>query len=357
MRNILTKSLGIFSPSGLVLLATCTVTLLAAWNTGANLYYLVTAGALSLLLLALAFSRLNLRRLTVNYEAPQAVHRGEPFGFMIRAENRKRFLHTYSINIAIGSTGAGAFVVSVPPGKAADLRLSHRFDKRGVFLLPEVTFSSSFPFGLCRVRRVVPQEGEIVVYPRVWSLRTRELTPVSANPATRRLSLSQGDEFFALRDYAPGDDIRHIAWRASARVDRLLVKDLEQEHARYIMLIFDTRLPKELPDAEERFEEAVEVAASLAITLLQGRFSVSIVTPSWRLEEGDGHAQALKILDFLARVQYTEAPGLGDFAEGAVAEECDRAAFITISADPRQWGLSTGGARGKVLDPREIVRA
>jgi len=357
MKDILTKRLWLFSPSGLVLLATCTVTLLAAWNTGANLYYLVTAGALSLLLLALAFSRLNLRRLTVNYEAPQAVHKGEPFGFMIRAENRKRFLHTYSINIAIGSADAGAFVVSIPPGKAADLRLSHRFDKRGVFPLPEVAFSSSFPFGLCRVRRLVRQNGEIVVYPRVLSVRTRELTPASASAPIRRLSLGQGDEFFALRDYAPGDDIRHIAWRASARVDRLLVKDLEQEHARYVMIIFDTRLPEELPDAEQHFEEAVELAASLAVTLLQERFSVSIVTPSWRIEEGDGHAQALKVLDFLARVQYTPTTELGDFAESAIAEECDRAAFIAISADPRQWGLSTGGARTKVLDPRELLRA
>ena len=171
-------------------------------------------------------------------------------------------------------------------------------------------------------------------------------------PQTAR---SHGDEFYSLRDYMPGDDIRRIAWRQSARSNKLLVKELEQETARYILFVFDTRV-HDIEELEDHFEDAVELIASLAITLLNRQYKVALQTPDHYISEGEGKGHTIAILDFLARVNPVEAEGGSGF-NFAQSLDTKRSTNLFVSADPSTWGRAATGARGKVLHPQDVIHA
>ncbi|MGH8234417.1 MAG: DUF58 domain-containing protein [Rhodanobacteraceae bacterium] len=94
---------------------------------------------------------------------------------------------------------------------------------RGWIPLPRMQVSSTLPFGLFRAWSWITPEQEVLVYPRILHDAT---PPVRNNDPNERTA--GGDEFAGLRDYHPGDPIRHVAWKASARHDQLLVREFDR---------------------------------------------------------------------------------------------------------------------------------
>ena len=70
--------------------------------------------------------------------------------------------------------------------------------------------------------------------------------------------------FHALREYVPGDDLRHVHWRSSARAGQLLVRQYHDTRRTHATLLVDTRRDAY---AESDFELALSVAASLTTRL------------------------------------------------------------------------------------------
>lgn len=112
---------------------------------------------------------------------------------------------------------------------ATDVTLTVPTLQRGWQPLPRVRLWSTWPLGLFRAWSWLHPDVSVLVWPQ----------PELAGPPPRGLAeaahhmrLHQGDELAALRDYRAGDPQRHIAWKASASHDRLLVKDFEQPRDR-----------------------------------------------------------------------------------------------------------------------------
>ena len=344
--------------TGWVFIISFVLLLLAAWNTGANLLYIITGGTGSFILVSLALTGNGLRRLDVTREGPSAVHRAEKFPVTVRLENHNWLFPVTSLRIerqqAPGQSAA--YVLRVPARRAVVVRMTEMFEKRGVHALPEIVLVSAFPFGLFERRRSVPDTSEVVVYPRVFSVRANLLEQLPGACPLPMITVGDGDEFFSLREYIPGDDVRHVAWRASARRGTLLVKEMARETSRYIVFVIDTQQRLEIDRYDEHFEEVIEIVASLAVGLLGKQYTVAIATPNYVLVGGEGKTQERRILDALARVMQDEAtpPGFAWFSPG---EECGRASYVFASPDPQQWG-SRGPRMGTwILDPREAVRA
>jgi uncharacterized protein (DUF58 family) len=126
------------------------------------------------------------------------------------------------------------------------------------------------------------------------------------------VSLSQrvGDsqELTALREYRPGDPMRHIHWRSFARFGEPVVKEFQDEFFTRYALVLDT-FGEALPEAS--FEAAVSVAASFVDgmhtqdALLDLMF---VEDRAWRLTIGRGLGRQSDLLRVLAFV----APRPGD---------------------------------------------
>jgi uncharacterized protein (DUF58 family) len=329
---------------GWVFIVIAVLVQLAAWNTGENLLYLVSGGLVSYIAVSLLLPVRMLSGLKVYRSAPASVYRDEPFAVTIRIENHKRLLPSLSLRVTSAADAKiqaqCGYVVKAPAQAAAVLRLSHALPRRGVHVLPPVTVASGFPFGLFERRRTFAAATEVVVYPRVNALRATTLEQMYGGGETPRLLRGDSDEFFCLRDYSPGDDLRRISWKISARLRKLVVREMEPSTSHNILIGVDTCRVPEMVDFDEQFENAVDLAAS----------------PDRSLELGEGTAQVRRVLDVLARIEPVSAHEYGpdwfdDFGDMGTM------AYAYVSADSSRWGARVGLSGTRVLDPREVVHA
>ena len=87
-------------------------------------------------------------------------------------------------------------------------------------------------------------------------------------------------EFAEHRAYYPGDEIRHVDWRAYGKTDRYFVKEYEEETNLRAMLVLDASGSMKYRGAQatSKFEYARQVAASLAYLLFSQRDAVGLLT-------------------------------------------------------------------------------
>lgn len=350
--------------AGRVFLVFGIVAIFPAWNTGNNLLYLLAAGFYSILLTSWMAARMSPRTIRLLRETPQAVHRNEPFAATIRVESLRKILPLYSISIEYTGTQSvpRAYILSLPARSDATVRITDTFQKRGVHQLAPVRLTTAFPFGLIEAAITFVDDREIVVYPRITPLRAVGLDSAAGAGDAPRLTKADGNEYFSLRDYVPGDDLRRIAWRVSARMGNLIVRELEHETVRFVTIVFDARFdPKSMaperhendPD-DDTFEQAVEMAASLAVSLLQRQYTVAVLANDRSLNEGEGQSHVLKVLDFFARIEPLQlnAPDV----YGRIRQiDNPYTTYLCISPDPDAWG--THVSVGKIVHPAEVLRA
>jgi uncharacterized protein (DUF58 family) len=93
---------------------------------------------------------------------------------------------------------------------------------------------------------------------------------------SRRVGI--GTEFFGLRDYVPGDELRKINWKASARSDGLLTNEFEAECSGDATLILDARLEANVGNIEDcAVEHGVRAASTIASQILKDKNRVGLI--------------------------------------------------------------------------------
>jgi len=90
-------------------------------------------------------------------------------------------------------------------------------------------------------------------------------TPLEAAPTPARLVRGPGTEFYSIREYMEGDDYRLIEWKATARLQKLMVKELRMEAASPTLIVMAPGPGgDEGPPGETPFEVMARIAAGLA---------------------------------------------------------------------------------------------
>ena len=330
--------------------------LLAAWNTGTNLLYIIFAGLVSFLLLSLLLSKHNLRKTHLVQQGPESVHRGQDALMTLSVENGKRHVPAVGLRLESSNRSDGplAHLIKVPPKGGAMVHAAQSFPKRGLWPLPDVTICSAFPFGLAESWVTFEGEGEVLVFPRVWPVTSEPLLENEGTGQSRKPARNQGAEFFSLRDYVRGDDTRLIAWRRSARTGTLVVKELEMDTTHNTVLVLDTQEVPGDPDFEEHFETAIELAASLAVELLRRNHAVALCTPDHETPAATGQFQQRRIMDILARIE--PAPALGRPFQPEHMKSLEAGAVFYLTADAQMWGRRGPRRDSRVMSPKEVIR-
>jgi uncharacterized protein (DUF58 family) len=115
-------------------------------------------------------------------------------------------------------------------------------------------------------------------------------------------SVGEAAEFHGLRDYRPGDPLRHIHWRSWARTGKPVVKTYEDEYFVRHAMILDTYGGNA---STAQFEEAVSVAASLAINVSDQESLLDLMfvdRRAYRFTTGRHTADVQYLLEILACV-------------------------------------------------------
>ena len=190
-----------------------------------------------------------------------------------------------------------------------------RCARRGVYQVGPLVAKASDPLGLVQRETVICEPFELLVHPRIELVSDRPLTRQFEDPPIRppvSKPWPSGLEFYGMREYVPGDDLRRIVWRASARTGTLMVREAEQGITDKITFIVDTNRGSHSRDGEglsESFEAGVRAAASLAARHLREGYEVKVLTNGGPLTRSlRGPQSQLLALDAFARVELDREP-------------------------------------------------
>lgn len=215
-----------------------------------------------------------------------SVVRGEPARLLVTVTSDGR---RPRLRLSEGPVEEPVRTVAVPSGtEAATVPVPVDTSRRGQWSVGPFTAVRGDPWSF--VRRIAGASGtaSVIVRPRIHPVRPTllSLAREASGSATRRRG---EDTFFALREYAFGDEPRTVHWRSSARTGQLVVKQYVAEAAEGLLVVLDTDASaygsgRSFGEAfvPERFERAVEVAASVCAARSQSLERVQFATTTRR---------------------------------------------------------------------------
>ena len=172
--------------------------------------------------------------------------RNRPGALVLRAGSGR----TKPVPVEIGielPAGCGAEVpvaaLALPGGdRPAEVPFQITGSVRGLFRPGRCVFRMRSPLGLWFVQTSWQLETEIHVYPNLSLERKRLAALLSGRNEVRhpRRQVGQGKEFEKLRQYAPGDSQGDIHWKATAKLNRLIVKEFQIERSQEVYAVLDT---------------------------------------------------------------------------------------------------------------------
>jgi uncharacterized protein (DUF58 family) len=204
------------------------------------------------------------------------------------------------------SAGSNPRVVVLRAGEPRTLECDVRCERWGAFVLGPVYIRATDRLAFHSWETRIGRAQSLRVYPSVETLRAL-LEPLDTQVFVgNQLSRSRGDgiEFADIRDWEPGDRVRSINWRASARRGELLVNEQHPERNTDVVLFLDT-LADVRVGGRGTLDLTVRAAASLAHRYLERKDRVGVVSfggyLSWLLPKS-GARQLYRIVDSLLQI-------------------------------------------------------
>ena len=274
----------------------------AAVNTGNNLFYLLLAMMLSLIVVSGLLSEQCVRRLNFHRHVPDLIMANEPTMITVSLTNRSRWLPSFSIRLLDVAYGQdldrGLFVDHVPAQRSTLLSYPILAATRGRLRLEGIRAETLFPFGLFLKRALYEVPAEIPVSPPIRPLSLRFVDElVSEGQGLSLPRRGHGTQLYNLRVYRPGDDSRAIHWITTARTSNLIVRETEAEDQRRITIVLSTVAPD---DDEALFERSVTLVASLLWQLSQKSYPLRLIVDAEDSGLGSGSDHLLTMLRLLA---------------------------------------------------------
>lgn len=270
---------------------------------------------------------------------PDRVERGRPALATVSVTNtsrrRQRGLH---LTDGVAHAPRVLTTSSLPPRRSVVRRYELPTTRRGRHTVGPLAMQRTDPFGLARRRWDAGECATLWVHPRRWPAR----------PLSRRLlrhlryagthGLVRGvEDLREVREYVPGDDVRHVYWKATARTGTVMVRDLADPAQPRITVGVDTRAGVLSP---ELFEDAVDVAASVLLACSRAGYPTRLVTSAGRDRVfGSAESSGRALLDELCVVEQRGAPTDAVLSTASVARSVsDVLVLVTAaSADAHAW--------------------
>ena len=273
-------------------------------------------GALELLLLGTALTALLaavvLRALLVRVEVtvrrtvhPSRVHAGSPSRIDLEVTNvgRRATPVLQLVDAVSGTRGADLSLAPLQPGGI--LRAAYRLptERRGMVQIGPLDLVVGDPFGLTSVRIRSAGLAELTIYPRIDRIaglpETAGHDPDASQESPTSLGRS-GEEFFALRPFQIGDELRKVHWAATARLDELQVRQTELPWQGRATVLLDLRGDVH---SEPSLDIAVSAVASIITATRRSGDLVRLVATDGT-DSGflPGNAAYSAILEYLATV-------------------------------------------------------
>jgi uncharacterized protein (DUF58 family) len=186
-----------------------------------------------------------------------------------------------SAGMILGETREVEF--TSPANTSADFFLSSP-RRRGAAVIDSAQRRCDFlsKLGLVWCQTELGEAQSVKVYPNMRRAREMELKALGARSylAIQRKQLRRGEgrEFESMRDYVPGDELRHVSWTATARRNKLTSRQYQIERDQTIVIALDAgRLMTGRIGDETKFDTAIHAALALMSAAARGGDNCGLV--------------------------------------------------------------------------------
>ncbi|NNC74987.1 MAG: DUF58 domain-containing protein [Acidimicrobiia bacterium] len=230
---------------------------------------------------------------------PHQLHAGQRAVVHLSLATDRRVRHIH-VEDSVDELGSAQFLASNvdrdnPVGARYEVSCQHR----GIFTVGPATTRVRDPLRLSESGGFVGEQERLVVYPAVEDL---DGSPLGrgydpSQQATRaNFAFAGGEDFYTLREYQRGDDLRHVHWPSSAKRDELMIRQLEMPWQSRALILLDHRAGAY--PSPESFEHAVKGAASVTRHLYRSGYSPSLWAggSAGTVSTSDSYATAMESL-------------------------------------------------------------
>lgn len=292
------------------------------WRYGPREMNAVAAPAVAALLVGVvAVWRADCRTVEVNSPRPGVT--GETRRVVIDFEGRG--LATVGLDLDEGvhvtdDTAPVETTIALP----ATVEWTVELSDRGLYDIGPLQVRLHGPLGLVERRVERPVDSEVVVYPRRYELHR----PAVATGQLHARYDAARQEFEHIREYQPGDPLRRVDWKSSAKHDELHVIEFAAREGRQSVTIAGAA-------AEGMADEMAQTVATLAESALDAGLDVGVIVPDGRCSPDSGPTHREQLLRLLARTGSSDArdsPEQVDVSLDIPEQEAD---IVVEAGDPR----------------------
>ncbi|MBI3759701.1 MAG: DUF58 domain-containing protein, partial [Deltaproteobacteria bacterium] len=213
---------------------------------------------------------------------------------------------------------------------------------RGDYHFGDIVLRWPAPWGLVIKQASLPEAAHVKVYPNIqeaqkYELQARRNRLLQAGLRRMRLR-GQGREFESLRDYVPGDELRHVAWTATARRGRLTTRQYQVERNQSIVVMLDAgRLMTSRIERLAKLDYAINAALAIGYVATHGGDNLGLLVfnrqvTTW-LPPQRGQAQLSALLEALYNVKAQLIEPSYARAFQYLAQHCKRRSLVIILTD------------------------
>jgi uncharacterized protein (DUF58 family) len=234
----------------------------------------------------------------------------------LRVRNRTPFPVPYfSLEDERGElfTDSGSFLVSLGAFEEKHMSYIVRGQSRGDFSLGPIRAEGTGPFGFFRWKKTIDAPGTVIVYPTIhpMDLVYRRGLP-AGNLRTDDRMYEDVTQFRSMREYVPGDDVKRINWKVSAKNGKLFTMEFDPTLYFPVMLILNfSRDDYPRRHRSSLMERAAELAASVPFYYAQLNQEIGFISTgnlpnesgysSRPLKAGYEHAQGM--LELISKIR------------------------------------------------------
>jgi uncharacterized protein (DUF58 family) len=343
----------------------------SAFLQGKNLPMWLFGAMVITMAMTFVWTRLVLRSIEVRriISAPAKV--GEPYVIGYEVRNTSRGFACFCLWIEEQQTKnatwqnnflkARGWIMEVGAGETVHGEAIFLPTHRGEPTFDGIRISTSFPFGMVRSSKVIRQEVDVLVQPKVVQLRPSVLQAiVSSGPLGQRSNRRGrgGDDYYGLRELVSGDRLGDIAWKVSARRDELVCIQRSRPSLPRLRVVLDLTTPTNALNCDEDpralEEDSISLCASLLLEAVRQEQEVALSVLGFSMRGTGGFQSSQRhvsrLLSSLARIRLDtprepiQTRSLVDMKQsGLVIVRPDRAAPIRSLRDAWYFTASQFG--------------
>ena len=277
MRRRLSRPLGVVTPGGRSLIVVGVISYALDVLGGWPVFRLLWVVCALLAAVAVASTLIRPRARTTLQVTPPRTMAGDGALVRLQASSARRLpMLSPLVALPVGTTEHLIRLPMLRRGRHVEEQIELTGLRRGVVPVGPVTARRSDPLALLSWHETWSPAVDLLVLPRIVPVESLGIGVIRDQEGTPSDEISMSDlAFHALREYVPGDDLRHVHWRSSAKASTLQIRQYHDTRRSHMTVVLDASAAS-YADPED-FETAVSVAASIAARAYEDGVDVSML--------------------------------------------------------------------------------